>query len=110
MSRRSRPRAPDMLGLPRSPRMGGSFRRNHLDTCRAGRGRLEWGNSREPTMITRLLLSGMLATVGPAVALAETPCKLTEANVGVMQVPEAFREDFLRKLEADCEIGKLQPV
>jgi hypothetical protein len=61
-------------------------------------------------MIRRLLLAGMLVAAGPAWAFAETSCKLTEADVGLTQVPAAFRADFLRKLESDCEIGRLQPV
>jgi hypothetical protein len=61
-------------------------------------------------MIKRLLLAGVFAAAGPALAWAEPSCKFTEADIRSVKVPEQFRADYLRKLESDCEIGKLQPL
>ena len=61
-------------------------------------------------MIRRFLLAGVLLAAGLVAALAETSCKLTEADVGLTRLTDAFRADYLRKLESDCEIGKLQPI
>jgi hypothetical protein len=61
-------------------------------------------------MINQLLLAGVLAAICPASAWAEASCRFTEADIRSVRMPEQFRADYLRKLESDCEIGKLQPL
>jgi hypothetical protein len=58
-------------------------------------------------MIDRLLLAGVLVAAGPALAFAEASCKFA-GSVWVSE--EAVRPEVLRKVESNCEIGKLQPL
>jgi hypothetical protein len=61
-------------------------------------------------MINRLLIAGLLAAACPASVWAEASCKFTDADIASVRMPEQFRSDYLRTLESQCEIGKLQPL
>jgi hypothetical protein len=61
-------------------------------------------------MINRLLIAGLLAAACPVSVWAEASCKFTDADIASVRMPEQFRADYLRTLESQCEIGRLQPL